>query len=228
MAMVDRYKKSGGFVQLLQVIETCGPKKKEQFLNIINEETPLWADAIKAKMLSFEKILSWQPEALLEIMANVNQLAFVTALKSLTPEQYKIFCDKLSPQERRKVEQAFNEIVPEANQVSSCVMKVVSETRLLFTTNKLKFDKVDPDLAIPEEYESKIESQSTTNSLSPSYGSVNAKSAGNIDTTPTPVNVSGETEQLRKKVVELTQQLNLLKKDNLLMKDKLDKIKKIA
>ena len=26
MSMVDRYKKSGGFIQLLQVIETCGAK----------------------------------------------------------------------------------------------------------------------------------------------------------------------------------------------------------
>ncbi len=226
MAMVDRYKKSGGFVQLLQVIETCGPKKRDQFIGIITEETPQWAEAIKNKMLSFEKIISWKPEAVLEIIAQVNPLAFVTALKSLPPDQYKAFCEKLSPQERRKIEQQYNETNPDANQVSSCVMKVVSETRNLFTSNKLKFDKIDPDLAIPEEYESIIESGASGASVTQLH---KASATGPvIDTTPTPVNVSGDVEQLRKKVVELTQQINSLKKDNLLMRDKLEKIKKIA
>ena len=226
MAMVDRYKKSGGFIQLLQVIETCGPKKRDQFIGIITEETPQWAEAIKNKMLSFDKIISWRPEAVLEIMAQVNPLAFVTALKSLSPDQYKAFCEKLSPQERRKVEQQFNEITPDPNQVSSCVMKVVSETRILFTTNKLKFDKIDPELAIPEEYESIIESGGSPSAAT--LSSLKGMSTANIDVTPTPVNVSGDTEQLRKKVVELTQQINSLKKDNLIMRDKLEKIKKIA
>ena len=103
MAMVDRYTKSGGFVQILQVIETLGPKKQEQFMNIIKEETPAWSSAIQSKMLTFERITSWNSEALLEIIANVNPLAFVTALKSLNLEKYNLFCEKLSAQEKRKI-----------------------------------------------------------------------------------------------------------------------------
>jgi FliG C-terminal domain len=243
MAMVDRYNKSGGFLQLLQVIETCGPKKREQFLNIISEETPHWAEAIKAKMLSFEIILGWRPEAILEIMAHVNQLAFVTALKSLPPDQLNAFYEKMSPVERRRIETQIKESSADPNQISSCVMKVVSETRVLFSTNKLKFDKVDPALAIPDEYESIIAKAAAGGGVPVAPGKAvgaGGSTAGAAATgggaaattvaepTPIPVNVSGDVDQLRRKVVELTQMVNTLKKDNVVMRDKLEKIKKIA
>ena len=89
MAMVDRYKKSGGFVQLLQVLETCGAKKREQFMGIISMESPKWAEAINQKMISLEKIVSWKPEILLEILASVNKLAFAVALKGFRQISWK-------------------------------------------------------------------------------------------------------------------------------------------
>src|SRR4051812_45992355 len=103
MAMVDRYKKSGGFVQLIQVIETCSPKKREQFMTIITEESPTWAEALIQKSISFEKILGWKAEVLLEILASVNLLSFSAALKSLSPEALEAFLQKLSHQERKKL-----------------------------------------------------------------------------------------------------------------------------
>ena len=221
MAMVDRYKKSGGFVQLLQVIETCGPKKQEQFMNIIKEETPVWHEAINQKMLSFDKILSWRPEALLEIVAQVNPLAFVTALKSLTPEKFNGFCEKLSLQERRKIETQYKELNPDSNQISSCVMKVVSESRNLFISGSLKYDKIDANLAIPENYESQLMDGIVSAALGTASESVSqavsSSSLGALD-----------FEQLKKKYVELNQQANALRKENALMKEKLERIKRIA
>ena len=226
--MVDRYKKSGGFVQLLQVIETCGPKKQEQFMNIITEETPQWAVAINEKMLSFEKIISWKPEALLEIIANVNALAFVTSLKSLSQEKYVIFCEKLSSQERRKIEQQYKDLNPDAGQVSSCVMKVVSETRNLFIGGVLKFDKIDSSLAVPENIETQLESSSYGQNFTSENNNSNLNQ--NITFTPSSSTLSGNAdfEQLKKKYIEINQQLNTLKKENIVMKEKLDRIKKIA
>ncbi len=221
MAMVDRYKKSGGFVQLLQVIETCGPKKQEQFMNIIKEETPTWHEAINQKMLSFDKILSWRSEALLEIVANVNPLAFVTALKSLPADKFSAFCEKLSLQERRKVETQYKEMNPDANQIASCVMKVVSESRNLFITGALKYDKIDASLAIPENFESQL-----------MEGIVSA--VGGVPAEAAPQAVSSASlgtldfEALKKKYIELNQQANTLRKENAVMKEKLDKIKRIA
>lgn len=228
MAMVDRYKKSGGFIQLLQVIETCGPKKREQFMKIINEETPRWGEAIQAKMLSFEKILSWQPEAIMEITAQMNPLAFGTALKSLPQDKFEEFSVKLGPQERRKFEQLYKEGSPSPNEISACLMKVINETRLLFASGTLKFDKIDPELTIPDEIESKLEK-----------GSLSSSSAGGNRTAEDVVKEASassgiqlgnpnEVDSLRRKIVELNNVVMALKKDNISMKDKLDKIKKIA
>ena len=235
MAMVDRYKKAGGFIQLLQVIETCGPKKREQFMKIIREETPKWAEAIDAKMITFEKILSWSPEAIMEINANLNILTFGTALKALPEEQFQKFAEKLGPIEGRKFEKVYQEGTPSPSEISSCVVKLLNETRLMFVSNKLKYEKVDPLLDIPEDFEHHLEKGVDklvkTDGGSPATGlsvvnqviaAVSMQPTGNMLGNP------NEVDSLRRKIVELNQQVQLLKKDNLFMKDKLDKIKKIA
>ncbi len=227
MAMVDRYKKSGGFIQLLQVIETCGPKKREQFMKIINEETPRWAEAIVAKMLSFEKILSWKPEAIMEITAQMNPLAFGTALKSLPQEKFDEFAAKLGPQERRKFEQLYKEGASAPNEISACLVKVINETRLLFAAGTLKFDKIDPDLIIPDEIESKLEKGGAGPSTS---GNRTAEDVVKEASASSGIQLGNpnEADSLRRKIVELNNVVMALKKDNTSMKDKLDKIKKIA
>lgn len=229
MAMVDRYKKSGGFVQLLQVIETCGPKKREQFMKIINEETPRWGEAIVAKMLSFEKILSWKPEAIMEITAQMNPLAFGTALKSLPQEKFDEFAAKLGPQERRKFEQLYKEGTPAPNEISACLVKVINETRLLFAAGTLKFDKIDPDLTIPDEIESKLEKGSLGGGPS-AGGNRTADEVVKEASASSGIQLGNpnEVDSLRRKIVELNNVVMALKKDNISMKDKLDKIKKIA
>ena len=40
MSMIDRYKKKGGFLQLLNLLETTGGEKREKFLKMIAEENP--------------------------------------------------------------------------------------------------------------------------------------------------------------------------------------------
>lgn len=235
--MVDRYKKSGGFVQLLQVIETCGPKKYDQFMGIITEEDPSWAEAIKEKMLTFDKILDWQPEILLEVLANVNSLAFCTALKGIAPDLQNKFLSALSHQERRKLEQRLDDIKPNANEISSCVMKVVSETRALLTAGTLKAAKIDQALVIPEAYEEKL---SLKNSLNPTTVTTDSTYFSDTETSGTSavaVGSSGfaagttgaiELDKLQKKLVILTREYQIVKQENSVLKDKLEKIKKIA
>lgn len=225
MAMVDRYKKSGGFVQLLQVIETCNQKKREQFMSIITEESPLWAEALNQKCLTFEKIISWKAEVILDIIASVNTLSFSAALKSLTPEALEIFLQKLSHQDRKKIEMAIQEGNPSPVEISSSVMKIISETRALLVQGTLKADKIDLQLVIPEEFESSLEkteqSRQAGATLSFDGPSLNF-GGGNAG------NANVEIDKLQKKLVLLSKEVQMLKQENIVMKDKLEKIKKIA
>ena len=66
MSMIDRYRKKGGFVQLLNLIETMGKDKQEKFLKMIGDESPNWSVEIRKRLLSIDKILSWNPSYLAE------------------------------------------------------------------------------------------------------------------------------------------------------------------
>lgn len=226
MAMVDRYKKSGGFVQLIQVIETCNPKKREQFMTIITDESPAWAEALNQKSISFDKILSWKPEILLEVLAVVNPLAFSAALKSLTPEALDAFFQKLPHQEKRKIETSMQENTQNPGEIASSVMKIISETRAFLVQGTLKVDKIDPQLVIPEEFESLLEKgeQSRQAGAVLSFdGPSSAAALGGNNVVAT-----AEIDKLQKKLVLMSKELQVLKQENIVMKDKLEKIKKIA
>jgi hypothetical protein len=227
MAMVDRYKKSGGFVQLIQVIETCNQKKREQFMNIISDESPEWAEALNQKCITFDKIISWKAEVILDIMASVNTLSFSAALKSLSPENLEAFLQKLAHQDRKKIELAMAESNPNPNEIYSSVLKVISETRGLLVQGTLKADKIDPQLVIPEDYESSLEkgeqSRQAGSALNFDGPALNFGGAANINT-----NGSVELDKLQKKLVLLSKEVQSLKQENQVMKDKLEKIKKIA
>ena len=94
-------------------------------MGIINTEDPSWALAIKEKMLTFDRILSWKPEAILEVLANVNPLAFSTAIKGLNPEQLNKFLSAISHQEKRRIEQQLADIKPNPNEIASCAIELL-------------------------------------------------------------------------------------------------------
>jgi hypothetical protein len=222
--MVDRYKKSGGFIQLVQVIETCNAKKREQFMNIISEESPGWAEALNQKCLTFEKIINWKPEVILDIIASVNTLSFSAALKSLSPENLENFLQKLSHQDRKKFELSMLEAQPNPNEIAASIIKVISETRNLLVQGTIKADKIDPQLVIPDDFEILLDkgdhSRQAATVLSfdgPALNFGGGSPAGGAD-----------LDKLQKKVLLLNKEIQSLKAENQVMKDKLEKIKKIA
>ena len=227
MAMVDRYKKAGGFIQLIQVIETCNQKKREQFMSIISDESPEWADGLNQKSITFDKIISWKAEIILDIMASVNTLSFSAALKSLSPETLATFLAKLSHQDRKKIELQMAESNPNPNEVFSSVLKVISETRNLLVQGTLKADKIDAQLVIPDDYESMLEkaeqARQAGSSLSFDGPSIHFGAAANVST-----NGTVELDKMKSKLVLLSKEVQTLKQENQVMKDKLEKIKKIA
>jgi len=237
MAMVDRYRKAGGFVQLLQVIETCGPKKREQFMGIISQESPNWAEAINQKSLNYEKILSWPPEFLLEVVT-VNMLSFATALKGLQPVQLTTFLSKFAHHDKGKIEKAMVDLSPGIPEISASQMKVITDTRNLMISGALKAEKIDPNLVIPHEFEATLQ-KGGSSSIS-SGGGADTSSSGsaavndivaaalNHNANSTSTTTAAEVEKLQKKLTLLSREFQTLKQENLILKDKLDKIKKIA
>jgi flagellar motor switch protein FliG len=61
MSMLARFRKPGGVQQLVALLESCLSKKKEALLTTIMAEDAQFGTMVKNKILTPEKIFSWDP-----------------------------------------------------------------------------------------------------------------------------------------------------------------------
>ena len=233
--MVDRYRKSGGFNELLKVLETCNTKKREQIMAIIQSETPEWASAIEQKTITFAHITSWESSVLLDIVANIPSLQMAIALKSLSPAEYQEVLKKLSHQEQRKLELVYDEIKPTPADISSGVFKIIGDVRDLIGKNVVKVEKFDPSLHIPNNFEATLVKTVAKPPERPVQGTKGfqhsvpeAKPKITAKPFDVPFNLATENrpDVLRNKIREITQQLTLALQQNAQLKEELESKKK--
>ncbi len=251
MSMIDRYRKKGGFVQLLNLIETTGKDKQEKFLKMIADESPLWETEVRKRLLTVDKVLSWNPTYLAEIFPRVAPLQLAMVVGGLPPEKAEMFMKVLTYKEKRFVEDTLEDKKPAPGETSSGLMKLFSEIRKMEAEGSLKFEKFDPEMVIPEDIEEKLgkgvsvfhsplsaattdlHPTSPTHSAGPSPAAAMTQSqAAHGAAAPVsngvPTNLAEELTTLRRKLVQLTQENHKLQQDNQTMKEKLEQIKKIA
>ena len=256
MGMLDRYKKKGGFIQLLNLIETTASPKAEKFLKMIGEESPAWESEIKKKVISMDRLATWNQSYLMEIFPRLTPAVISTAICQLPPEKQQIFLGALPFVERRKTEDLMKEHQHNAGEVASCQTKLLTEVRTMVGLGLLKFEKIDPDLVVPENIEDVLNSGGTNSfvtaafeseatgshaipahatpaaphgNVAPSaHGSTPAQSATAPAAAPTAAPNSDELLQLRRRVMALTQENQTLKTQLQGFKEKLDQIRKFA
>lgn len=224
MSMIDRYKKKGGFIQLLILLETTGGEKREKFLNMIAEENAAWEVELKKKMLNLDRICSWNTTYLMEVLPRIPIQSLAAIISALPPEKATSFTSGLGFSEKRKVEESLKEKTPPQGEVNSAIMKLMSEIRAMVASGGLKFEKFDPDMVIPEDIEDKLSSGR------PLVSDKEVEVAFSSAPTPTggTPQMTEELTQLRRKVVQVSQENSRLQQEITGLKDRLDQIKKIA
>lgn len=236
MGMLDRYKKKGGFVQLLTLIETSGKQKQDQFLNLIAQENATWEQAIRGKMLSLDRILSWDATVLAEIFSRTQPLTLAVILHGLEADKLNKALSCLSNSDQRKIQNEISERSPTPAEKTTCVMRMITEVRGYCMGGVIKLDKVDPELAIPENYEDKLTNQSLSISLEtnhePMDPNVPPTDGSKLDFHDKPESNNSsnreEVEFLKKRVNQLVAENNMIKHELSVVRGKLDQIKKIA
>ncbi len=158
MATLTRYQKSGGFFQLVSLIEGFGPKKREKFLEIIESENQLWAKALREKLLSVERIVTWDYKFLKQIFDRFQPLHIAAFLHGLENDKKTAVLEALPASKKREVEELHEYMNPSVNEVSSMFLKVISEVRLLVKEGYLVFEEVDATLKIPDNIEEQLAS----------------------------------------------------------------------
>lgn len=250
MGMLDRYRKKGGFIQLLNLIETTGKEKAEKFLKMIAEESPVWESEIRKKMISLDRLTGWNQTYLMEVLPHITPNVLGTAIYPFPVDKRAYFLNALPFKERKQCEEYISTASPSPGEVYSCHVKIINEVRSMVAQGHLKFEKADPDLVIPDGIEESLNSgtpplstaamasfESThmdTHMSSPSgVSSSHHASASPAPSASTSVSVgssvaSEELIQLRRKVMSLTQENQLLKTQLQTMKEKLDAVRKAA
>jgi hypothetical protein len=157
MSTLDRYKKKGGFVQILTLIETSEPAKSEKFLNIIAQESTVWAQAIKDKALSIEKIKTLGERVLAEALEELPPNVLATALVNQDPEGQNTILVCLSAGLRKKIENSLKESPePRPGDIISCQLRVIGACRSAITDGRVKQSLLPKDLQIPEDIENQL------------------------------------------------------------------------
>lgn len=153
MGMLERYKKRGGFLQLLVLLETTEAAKKEKFLKMILDEDPAWDEALRQRMISFDRVMSWEASVLMEFLPQVPVMSIAYAISQLSSEKKTPFIKALTFGSQKKVEEILNDNKPKPGEVISAQMKVISELRNQVAVGKINLEKIDPLLAIAEDIE---------------------------------------------------------------------------
>lgn len=228
MSMIDRYRKKGGFVQLLNLIETTGKDKQEKFLKIIADEGPAWEVEIRKRLLTLDRILSWNPVYLAEIFPHVPAIQLAMVVGGLPPDKAELFMKVLTYKEKKGVEEILTNKKPSPGETSSGIMKLFTEIRRMEADGTLKFEKFAPEMVIPENIEEQLGKGISSPSLGFSKEMELQVASMAAPPTGTPSNVAEELTTLRRKLVQMTQENQKLASENVVMKEKLEQIKKIA
>jgi flagellar motor switch protein FliG len=148
--MLARFKKPGGFIQLLNLIETCTGAKKEQLLKAVASENAGWAKLLQDKMLTIEKIFSWPPEAVSEITTRLPERIVGIALHGIKEDLRAKATFSMPVMKLRAIEEVLTGYKPNPGEIQAAFLKILMKARELEKGGELKLDKIDPGSSLTD------------------------------------------------------------------------------
>ena len=228
MSSLARYKKGGGFNQLLSLIETFGPQKKDKFLEMIEGENKVWGTALRDKMLTLERISLWPDQAVLEVFKNLPPRNLAIALATVKDDLNARLIVFFSASERRRLDEMYQENVPKPEDIASNMVKIIEMARKMLHDGTLRAEKFDERLLIPEDYEAKLEAQSHQSTAQKMTGDNGIHAHHPSPTAEGPASPLVDLSQLQKTLGHVLKENKNLKEELRVLREKLDQIKRIA
>lgn len=148
MSMLNRFRKQGGFQQLLILIETCDPIKQENLFHLVSSEDPGWAFLVKTKCLTTDRIFSWPENVLEEITPNIPETVAVALYFSLSKDGKEKLRNTMTNSAKRSFDETLSRSNPTVSEQNAARIKLFQLVRALELEGKLKFQTFDPTLVI--------------------------------------------------------------------------------
>ncbi|MEK7358516.1 MAG: FliG C-terminal domain-containing protein [Bdellovibrionota bacterium] len=242
MGMIDRYRKPGGFVQLVSLVETCPTSKQEKFMEIIRTEDPRWADHVRMKLLSMDRIYSWKDEVLVEIFGTLQDLTVAVALHASSDTLRVRILTYFTHGRKRKIDDLYGSQMPSQQEVAATHMKIIESVRKMEQDGSLRFESFDPAMVIEDDVEimlskAPMPSEGTKEGSGLHFGAFEVDTGIHHNFEVISAQASGdpasesrvmEIQALKKRVAEMSKENAVLRHELSLARNKLDQIKKIA
>jgi flagellar motor switch protein FliG len=149
MSTLSRFRKPGGFQQLLNLMETSEPSKRETLFRLVAHEDPGWARLVLMKSLSFDRIMAWSSEVLMEFTPFLSDQILVLAYK-MAKEKDEALGEKwlksIPPMKAREVQEMSLELPMDQGQKNATALKLIQIVRDLETKGTIKLSQLDPSL----------------------------------------------------------------------------------
>lgn len=146
--MLTRFRKNGGFYQLLTLLESCDRDRQEQLLKLISMEDPGWARLAKLKLLTVARVLGWPERILGEIIPQIPYPIVVNLYLGLDAPARARFETSLPPEWRRKFQSDIEGAKPAEAERFAAGVTLLQTVRELAAQGLLRFSEFDPDLEV--------------------------------------------------------------------------------
>jgi flagellar motor switch protein FliG len=151
--ILSRFRKQGGFFQLVLVIETCEPEKRKNLMKLVASENPGWAHLISKKILSLEKILAFPDHILMEILPHFSLQMLAVLYCGVGPDLRARIISGLSAKGSRDLQSAVDSYKAShksatSDEFGAASVKLVQLVRDLEADNVINFQLFDPTLVI--------------------------------------------------------------------------------
>jgi len=150
MSILDKFKKSGGFQKLVQIIEVCEPEKQKTMLQLVGNEDPGWAHLVKVKALSYEKILKWPPQYLMEILYPLHLEQQAVLYQHSNAQAQELFLKALDPKLAREIQESALKKNYSQEEFFSAQVKIIQTARESIISGRLNLFNIDPSLIIEQ------------------------------------------------------------------------------
>ena len=148
MSMLSRYRKPGGFQQLLLLLESCTAPKRAQLMKLIESEDAAWAKLISTKIVTLDKFFSWDATHVAEVTTQLVPRTLAILLHGLPSECLEKAVTSMPPIKRREIESLFSEQSPSPGEVEAARIKLLSKVRELEDSGRLNLAQIDPAVSI--------------------------------------------------------------------------------
>lgn len=151
MSILARYRKPGGFKQLLQLIETSQPVKQAKLLEVVEKEDPSWADLIRQKKITPEMVLSWELDHLTTIFESMIPRHVAIILKNISDEKLMEFQQFFKLNKYNELKEILEHLdAPKEMEVRAAHNHMLEIVRFLDEERKISLRYINPDLDLSD------------------------------------------------------------------------------